>query len=214
MHIASFAGFAPVNNPAIAVAVVIDDPKGGSYYGTAVSAPVFTEVAQQVLEYLGVTHDIDLKPSSMKAIAPMKEDDAPQDQSDIQALYAAANDLPSDDPLRGAPAQDNVPSTNVATANVKTTPHPGISPPPSQKAATPQMPAMPAQQQRTVMLADNSKKVSVPSLLGLPVRKVIEQAATSGLQVQIVGNGIARQQAPPPGTMVPAGTRIVVKCGR
>ena len=62
MHIASFAGFAPVNNPVISVAVVIDTPKG-AYYGAAVSAPVFAEVAQQVLEYLGVPHDIDLRPA-------------------------------------------------------------------------------------------------------------------------------------------------------
>ena len=38
MHIASFAGFAPVNNPVISVAVVIDSPKG-AYYGADVSAP-------------------------------------------------------------------------------------------------------------------------------------------------------------------------------
>jgi cell division protein FtsI (penicillin-binding protein 3) len=58
MHIASFVGIAPVNNPVISIAVIIDNPKKGpSYYGTAVSAPVFAEVAQEVLEYLGVTHD-------------------------------------------------------------------------------------------------------------------------------------------------------------
>src|ERR1019366_3006617 len=62
MHIASFAGFAPVNNPVIAVAVVLDSPKG-AYYGAAVSAPVFAEVAQQVLEYLTVPHDIDVRPT-------------------------------------------------------------------------------------------------------------------------------------------------------
>ena len=39
---------------------MIDTPKGASYYGAAVSAPVFAEVAQQVLEYLGVPHDIDI----------------------------------------------------------------------------------------------------------------------------------------------------------
>ena len=61
MHIASFAGIAPVNNPVIAVAVVMDNPKGGSYYGAEVSAPVFAEVAQQVLEYLSVPHDIPLR---------------------------------------------------------------------------------------------------------------------------------------------------------
>ena len=60
--VASFAGFAPVSNPAISVAVVIDTPTvGASKYGGAVSAPVFAEVAQQVLEYLGVPHDQPLK---------------------------------------------------------------------------------------------------------------------------------------------------------
>ena len=58
MHVASFAGIAPVNNPVIAVAVVIDTPKGGSYYGAQVSAPVFAEVAQQVLEYLVNAPDV------------------------------------------------------------------------------------------------------------------------------------------------------------
>src|SRR5665213_3180080 len=65
--VASFAGFAPVSNPAISIAVVIDTPTVGSRYGTAVSAPVFREVAQEVLEYLGVPHDQPLKtPTQMQ----------------------------------------------------------------------------------------------------------------------------------------------------
>ncbi len=77
MHIASFAGIAPVNNPVIAVAVVIDSPQG-DYYGATVSAPVFAEVAQQVLEYLGVPHDIDLRPprAPSRADVQVAEDDA------------------------------------------------------------------------------------------------------------------------------------------
>ncbi|MGB6690392.1 MAG: penicillin-binding protein 2, partial [Terracidiphilus sp.] len=109
MHIASFAGIAPVNNPVISVAVIIDSPKGPSYYGTAVSAPVFAEVAQEVLEYLGVQHDIDMRqPTSVaktgKPEKPAVEDDSQDSEEDINALYAAANDLPSDDPLRQAAA--------------------------------------------------------------------------------------------------------------
>jgi beta-lactam-binding protein with PASTA domain len=46
------------------------------------------------------------------------------------------------------------------------------------------------------------------------VRKVIEQAAAAGLEVQITGNGAVREQAPAPGTMVAPGTKIVVRCGR
>ena len=107
MHIASFAGIAPVNNPVIAVAVVLDNPsKGPSYYGTAVSAPVFAEVSQQVLEYLAIPHDVELQSPSAKAKpAPaIAEDDAPPQGEDITALFAAVNDLPADDPLRQPPA--------------------------------------------------------------------------------------------------------------
>ena len=65
-HIGSFAGFAPVNNPAISVAVVIDSPSGMGW-GADVSAPVFKEVAQEVLEYLGVPHD---EPMQAQPTAP------------------------------------------------------------------------------------------------------------------------------------------------
>jgi cell division protein FtsI (penicillin-binding protein 3) len=208
MHIASFAGFAPVNNPVIAVAVIIDTPKG-DYYGTSVSAPVFAEVAQQVLEYLGVAHDIDLRPAAaQKPTAPIKEDDNPQTDDDIKALYDAANDLPSDDPLSATQSQ---PAS--ATQQASQTAGKAANGPPS-AAVTPQateQPA-PAQQAKSVTLPD-SNRIRVPSLLGLPVRKVIEQAAAAGLQVQIVGNGTSRLQAPDPGTMVPPGTKIVVRCG-
>src|SRR5271156_2583356 len=64
--VASFAGFAPVSNPAISVAVVIDTPTVGTRYGAETSAPVFAEVAQEVLEYLGVPHDQPLKTKKQK----------------------------------------------------------------------------------------------------------------------------------------------------
>jgi cell division protein FtsI (penicillin-binding protein 3) len=224
MHIASFAGFAPVNNPVIAVAVIMDSPKG-SYYGASVSAPVFAEVAQQVLEYLGVQHDIDLRPStaSSKPEKPVTEDDAAQDASDIQALYDAANDLPSDDPLRapasqpassGQPAAQ--PSNQAASpaANAKS----AKGQPQAPQTTTSALQASAQQSStepttKTVTLPD-ATRIRVPSLIGLPVRKVIEQAAAAGLEVKIVGNGTARQQVPDPGTMVPPGTRIVVRCGK
>jgi cell division protein FtsI (penicillin-binding protein 3) len=47
----------------------------------------------------------------------------------------------------------------------------------------------------------------------LPIRKVIESAAAAGLQVEIMGNGTCRQQAPDPGAMVPPNTKIIVRCG-
>jgi len=225
MHIASFAGIAPVNNPVIAVAVIIDTPtKGGSYYGTAVSAPVFAEVAQQVLEYLGVSHDIDVRPPSAaaKKDAPVVED-AQQHSGDIEALYAAANDLPADDPLRAAPDQASA-SSQPATQSANSAAEAKASAGGAQAAQSASQPAAPrsAKQEQTasgqpattaVVVAD-PKKLQVPSLIGLPVRKVIELTAAAGLEVQITGNGTVREQAPAPGTMVAPGTQIVVRCGR
>jgi len=48
-----FAGFAPVNDAEIAILVMLDEPKG-SYYGGTVAAPVFQEIASQVLPYLSI----------------------------------------------------------------------------------------------------------------------------------------------------------------
>jgi cell division protein FtsI (penicillin-binding protein 3) len=226
MHIASFAGFAPVNNPVIAVAVVLDSPKG-AYYGAAVSAPVFAEVAQQVLEYLTVPHDIDLRhPRATKSSLPLAEDDAHEQTADISALYAAANDLPSDDPLRGdasqpaaatqsataSPSQNNTQPAN-AVANAIANAAPGNAPTTTPQPAGAQPQATPPPTTATVLVA-GAKTLRVPSLLGLPVRKVIEQAAAAGLEVEITGSGTVREQAPAPGTMVAPGTRIVVRCGR
>jgi cell division protein FtsI (penicillin-binding protein 3) len=63
-------------------------------------------------------------------------------------------------------------------------------------------------------MVSDAKKLKVPSLIGLPVRQVIVQAAAAGLEVQITGSGTVREQAPAAGAMVPAGTRIVVRCAR
>jgi cell division protein FtsI (penicillin-binding protein 3) len=59
-HVASFVGFAPVNDPAVVIIVVIDEP-GGSYHGGDVAAPVFREIAEQILPDLGITPDTDFK---------------------------------------------------------------------------------------------------------------------------------------------------------
>jgi cell division protein FtsI (penicillin-binding protein 3) len=213
MHIASFVGIAPVNNPVIAVAVVMDNPKGGAYHGADVSAPVFAEVAQQVLEYLTVPHDIDLRrPRSTKSNLPLTEDDAHEQDADISALYAAANDLPSDDPLHGDSSQPA-----AATQSATPVPSPTSAQPANAvangAASTPQPQAAPPPTTATVLVA-GAKTLRVPALLGLPVRKVIEQAAAAGLEVEITGSGTVREQAPAPGTMVVPGTRIVVRCGR
>ena len=57
-----FVGLAPVEKPRLIVAVMIDEPSAGQYYGGAVAAPVFSEVVQQTLRMMGVVPDMAVKP--------------------------------------------------------------------------------------------------------------------------------------------------------
>lgn len=57
-----FTGMAPIDKPRIIVAVMVDEPSNGVYYGGAVAAPVFSEVVQQTLRMMGAQPDVDVKP--------------------------------------------------------------------------------------------------------------------------------------------------------
>jgi membrane peptidoglycan carboxypeptidase len=66
--VASFVGFAPVNNPAVVIIVVIDEP-AGAYHGGDVAAPVFRQIAEQILPEMGVIPDTDFKSPELIARA-------------------------------------------------------------------------------------------------------------------------------------------------
>ena len=53
LYIASFCGVAPIDDPEIAILVMIDEPTGDSYYGGTVAAPVAAQIFEDILPYLG-----------------------------------------------------------------------------------------------------------------------------------------------------------------
>ena len=67
--IASFVGFAPINTPAITILVQLDSPVG-IHEGGQVAAPVFQRVAQQVLAYMNVPHDISVQTENSSCKTP------------------------------------------------------------------------------------------------------------------------------------------------
>jgi cell division protein FtsI (penicillin-binding protein 3) len=239
-YVASFVGFAPVSDPAVTIAVVMDSPSKGSHFGTAVSAPVFHDLAQQILEYLGVPHDQELQPVKEIAKSTRPEpDDVPQQSAEqLQSLFAEVNDLPPDDPLRNPANQGPPQQTAEVSADANQPTVPGLAPPSSaepgfeasgvkrkpvvvagelsgQQAHAARLPSpplpVPNQNHETVTIAN--QRVAVPSFAGKSLREVVIQASNAGLGVQIVGSGLARDQVPAAGTMVPAGTDIVVRFG-
>ncbi len=207
-YVASFVGFAPVNNPAVTIVVVMDSPHKGGYaghYGAWASAPLFQLLGQQILEYLGVPHDQPMKPARLVAAndaAAMKkaaqEENPPQNLDDLQSLFAEANHLPADDPLspqaNSQPAADSG-RQSAASAGTAASGQPAAAP----AAKAPGSVAVP------------SHRVAVPSFEGKSLRQAVVAASAAGLGIRVVGSGIARQQAPAAGTMVPAGTEVVVQ---
>lgn len=91
-YIGSFVGFAPVSNPAVVIIVVIDEPEG-AYHGGDVAAPVFREIAEQVLPQLNVTPDTEMK-SAPPMIAQLSKASPQQIKEDAAQIERREDTLP------------------------------------------------------------------------------------------------------------------------
>jgi len=82
-YIGSFVGFAPVSNPQVVIIVVIDEP-AGAYHGGDVAAPVFREIAEQILPAMGVMPDVETQsmPSLIAEVNPNPEKEAKAQQEE------------------------------------------------------------------------------------------------------------------------------------
>jgi cell division protein FtsI (penicillin-binding protein 3) len=69
-----FVGLAPVSAPRIVVAVMVDEPSKGIYFGGDVAAPVFAQVVQQTLRMMNVAPDIEFKPQIAVQPGPAEQE--------------------------------------------------------------------------------------------------------------------------------------------
>lgn len=224
-HVTSFVGIAPINDPAVTIAVIIDEPTQGSTFGAGASAPVFQELAQQILEYLGVPHDEPLKTApELKAAAKAgaEKGEVSEPVGDLNALFADVNDLPADDPLR-KPVEQSEPQegTDAQAAGAGVPALAQVVPTHDKTPAKPvpprvdtMLPVAPLPMQKGTVVLASGHEVAVPDFAGTTVRAATEKAGAAGLGVQVIGSGLARAQAPAAGTRVPAGTEIVVRFAR
>jgi cell division protein FtsI (penicillin-binding protein 3) len=225
---ATFAGFAPLNNPQVVVAVILDSPIG-LHQGGQVSAPVFRRITQQVLEYLHVPHDLPLNTKNQVLLAQSKlkdkdlDDDTPdhpgepletaevnsgatepvKPASSPQANVARA-------PLPGAPGA----SGTVVQAGIRERIPEDLTPVTAQKpdAGSTDPAKLPAS--GTVVLEVEQGGIEVPQFVGKTVRNAVEAAQDAGIELEPVGSGLGRSQTPAAGTHVAAGARVTVQFGR
>jgi cell division protein FtsI (penicillin-binding protein 3) len=111
--IASFVGFAPINNPALTILVQLDSPSTGSHMGGAVAAPVFKRVAEQALAYLNVPQDEAISPKALRASRAAAEA-APSDVADfdpVQIESPAAQEVNAEPASPAPPAASASPPT-------------------------------------------------------------------------------------------------------
>ncbi|HYL99020.1 MAG TPA: penicillin-binding protein [Blastocatellia bacterium] len=189
-YVASFAGFAPVENPQIACIVSIDEPQG-RYFGGDVAAPVFAHIASEALQILGVYPDDGQAPGTLEA--GLHDYEIP-DLADSNGNDAAmiANDDAGGMPPGGTPAQSDAPQPANAA--------PRSLPLPAESTA-----ALPAEQ---------PPGFEVPDLRGRGLREAAEICAGLGLRLRANGEGVVSQQTPAPGSTISTGGVCTVTLAR
>jgi cell division protein FtsI (penicillin-binding protein 3) len=216
-YVGSFVGFAPVNNPALTVAVILDSAKG-LHQGGQVSAPVFKRIAEQVLAYMHVPHDVEPKVDFRRQLLLAQAKDTDIDES-LPHSIGDRLDIPDDTQETTRPVNANAKVYRDKKGGVMDT---SFTPAavPHKSTDTALTSPLPQPEHRdlphpsgTVVLDVASGQV-VPEFVGKSLRSSVQLAQQSGLELQIVGSGVAREQSPTPGTRVPTGSKVAVRFTR
>lgn len=184
-YVASFVGFAPVENPAVVIIVVLDEPSG-SYYGGTVAAPVFREIAEQVLPYMDVAPDTELLPAARAAedqIARRGDGEETQSESGRAARSSGGSSSAGND-------------VEVAPATL------------------PEVVRGGGERGEVVYAPAAERSLLMPDVRGRSVRDAARVCAQLGLELEAFGEGRAVRQSPAAGERVEPGQRVRVEFGR
>jgi stage V sporulation protein D (sporulation-specific penicillin-binding protein) len=196
-YVASFAGFAPVDDPKIAVLVLLAEPKGGAYHGGEVAAPAFSNVVRDTLRKLKVPEEPDdqnlatpqaiqrqvAEPSAKNIIVPNVIDFPLTEARNIikeRGLHSWTAE--SDGLVTGQKPAAGSQALNGTVIKLETGPFPAFS-----------------------------EKISVPDLTGLTVKQAGIVVEKLGLSFTPQGWGLAVKQYPGPGNKVVKGMIIKVE---
>jgi cell division protein FtsI (penicillin-binding protein 3) len=115
--IASFVGFAPINNPSVTILVQLDSPVG-LHEGGSVAAPVFKRIAEQVLPYRNVPRDIPVSPATLRA-ARRSQASQTADISDFDPAQLTSASFSDSEPASSAalPVSASAPTVELAAGD-------------------------------------------------------------------------------------------------
>ncbi len=179
-RIASFVGFAPVDDPALAILVVLYKPRTDSPYGGVLAAPVFKEIMEESLEYLGVKRRQEGQERTPLALVP--------NLSNFTREEAKAR-----------LTREGFPWTMEGGGTLVTaqSPRPGMRVPVQTTV-------------HLFFYEQEVEDVEVPDVIGLSMRDASSMLSDLGLRINVVGSGVAAEQSPGPGTRLPKGSAVEV----
>jgi cell division protein FtsI (penicillin-binding protein 3) len=223
-HVASFAGFAPINDPAVSVLVVLDSPQTGIRDGGGdVAAPVFQRVTQQVLGYLNVPHDVELQDQRRLQLRAKAKDEV---MAEAAPDHIADQSVPADVPPAASVDETHAATTTkLASANIHSVPdltaNSAPAPPATTKSTVTRATTNPSPiiapvsaPVRGTLVFDTAGGALVPDFRGMPVRSALEQAQAAGIELEISGSGVGREQSPEAGAKLPPGGHVMVRFSR
>ncbi|MBR3274600.1 MAG: PASTA domain-containing protein [Clostridia bacterium] len=181
-HIGSFVGFAPADDPRIAVLLVVDEADVPVDFGSVTAAPFAREILEKALPYLGVAPDTDEPPAAQVTVPDVTGLGVDEAR---QALEAAG----LDSVLDGAGGQV-----------VRQLPVAGVT-----------MNAGALVMLYVAGPAAEDDSVTVPDVTGMPVTEANRLLKSYGLELQIEGSGLAVDQSPAAGAAVNPTTRVAVR---
>ncbi len=189
-YVTSFIGFAPADDPRVAILVLLDEPQGGVYYGGQLAAPAFKNLAKDILRYLNVTPQLsaDEIKNRLEQAEVLVPDVVNTSLEDAQRI------------MREAGLETRV--EGVGSWVIDQQPKGGAK--------------FPAGTQIIIYLGPhgkpvpNGQEVTMPDLTGMTMREAGQLLGRLGLQFNPVGTGVAVEQKTIPGTKVKAGSTIVV----
>lgn len=174
--VVSFVGYAPVNDPKIAVVVIIDEPNDGNVGGGTAAAPVFKQIVSQSLQYMNVPKVIsgdtkndkqDSKKTSTTTVTPKSK--APEVVG--KTVEAAKNEL----------LNTGVAYVTLGKGNKVIRQYPAKS-------------TIMSSGQRIYLLTEDSNKMEVPDLKGESLRDALQVLTLMKLTVNVEGEGYVTEQ--------------------
>lgn len=191
-YIASFVGFAPLNDPSIVTVIVLDSPRGRAYYGGQVAAPVFPALASQALRFRDVPPTEPIDAGAGAAGAP-------------PAVEAVSLEEAAPEPPQVRADRDGA----ILVSGLAPAVQAAVDPTDCEGQTQEAQPVRKGPPARIRVTA-----VETPDFVGMTVREAMAEGAARGLELDMQGAGLAVRQDPPAGTAVQIGTIVRIAFGR